>query len=49
MIAILDYGMGNVASIRNMIYKVGGDAQVTSSLSDVSDLTGVVLARSRGV
>ncbi len=43
MIAILDYGMGNVASIKNMFRKAGGEATIVSSLREQDDLTGVVL------
>lgn len=31
MIVIVDYGAGNVASVRNMIRKAGGDAEVSGS------------------
>jgi len=30
VIAIVDYGLGNVASVRNMILKAGADARITS-------------------
>lgn len=43
MIAILEYGMGNVASIKNMFRKIGGDAMIVSSLRGRDGLTGVVL------
>jgi glutamine amidotransferase len=43
MIAILDYGMGNVASIKNMFRKIGGEAMIVSSLRGQDGLTGVVL------
>jgi len=43
MIAILDYGMGNVASIKNMFRRIGGDAVIVSSLQGYDDITGVVL------
>ncbi|TEA77869.1 imidazole glycerol phosphate synthase subunit HisH [Allopusillimonas ginsengisoli] len=43
MIAILDYGMGNIASIRNMMRRVGGDAVITSDLESVDGLSGIIL------
>ncbi len=43
MIAILDYGMGNIASIRNMMRRVGGDAVITSDLESVEELSGIIL------
>ena len=30
MITIIDYGLGNLASVRNMIKKVGGEGQISS-------------------
>lgn len=35
MIAIIDYGMGNVGSILNMIKKVGGNAVITSDHHEI--------------
>src|SRR6187402_2702253 len=35
MLIIVDYGVGNLASIKNMLKKVGSDALVTSSESDI--------------
>ncbi|NYT78463.1 imidazole glycerol phosphate synthase subunit HisH [Alcaligenaceae bacterium] len=43
MIAILDYGMGNIASIQNMMRRVGGDAVITSDLKNVEGLSGIIL------
>lgn len=43
MIAIVDYGMGNFSSIENMIRKVGGNSLVTDVLTDLSDLSGIIL------
>lgn len=43
MIAILDYGMGNIASIRNMVRRVGGDAIITSDLDNIEGLSGIIL------
>ena len=35
MIVIIDYGMGNLGSILNMLKKIGADAKISSELSDV--------------
>jgi len=35
MIVILDYGMGNIASVANMIYRIGGKVKLSSSPDDV--------------
>lgn len=35
MITIIDYGMGNVGSIQNMIKKIGGEARITSDLEEI--------------
>lgn len=35
MIVIVDYGMGNVASVANMIRKVGGEAKLSASPDEV--------------
>lgn len=43
MIAIIDYGMGNVASIKNMFRKIGENALIVSSLRGRDGLTGIVL------
>lgn len=43
MIVVLDYGMGNPASISNMIRKAGGSAQLTSDPDLVSDAKAIVL------
>ncbi len=42
-IAIVDYGMGNLRSVEKGFLKVGVDARVTSSASDVEDAPAVVL------
>ena len=36
MIAIIDYGMGNVGSIQNMLYELGFDAEITSDHQRIS-------------
>jgi glutamine amidotransferase len=43
MIAIVDYGMGNLRSVEKGFKKVGVDAKVTSSPKDVEDARAVVL------
>ena len=43
MIAIVDYGMGNLRSVEKGFKKVGVDAKVTSSPKDVEDASAVVL------
>jgi glutamine amidotransferase len=43
MIAIIDYGMGNLRSVEKGFLKVGADVKVTSSPDDVEKADGVVL------
>jgi imidazole glycerol-phosphate synthase subunit HisH len=43
MIAIVDYGMGNLRSVEKGFSKVGVDARVTSSLGVIDDADAVVL------
>lgn len=43
MIVIIDYGMGNSASILNMIQRVGGEAIVSSKLGDIETAAGLIL------
>jgi glutamine amidotransferase len=43
MISILDYGMGNVGSIRNMVAKVGFEAEIISEPDAVARATKLVL------
>ena len=35
MIAIIDYGVGNLASIKNMLHKINVEAIVTSDTSEI--------------
>ena len=42
-IGIIDYGVGNLGSIKNMFKKVGSDAQLVSSLEDVKNFRKLVL------
>jgi len=43
MIAIIDYGMGNLRSVEKGFLKVGVDVKVTNSAKDVINADGVVL------
>jgi glutamine amidotransferase len=43
MIAIVDYGMGNLRSVEKGFKKVGVEAKVTSSVREIDDASGVVL------
>jgi len=43
MIAIVDYGIGNLASIRNIIQHVGGEADVTGDKEIIEAASGVVI------
>jgi glutamine amidotransferase len=43
MIVIVDYGTGNLASVRNMIRKVGGDAVISSQPADIASAVKLVL------
>lgn len=42
-ISVLDYGMGNFASVLRMIAKVGGDARVITSPTEVEEADVVIL------
>lgn len=43
MIAVIDYGMGNVGSVLNMLRKLGVPARLTCDHSDVRHAAGLVL------
>ncbi len=43
MIAIVDYGMGNLKSVEKGFQKVGIDARVTNNPRDIDDASGIVL------
>lgn len=43
MIVIVDYEMGNVGSIRNMLKRVGTDATITASIDAVRSATKLIL------
>lgn len=40
---IVDYGMGNIASIRNMIARLGGEAELTSDPDDIGAAERIIL------
>lgn len=43
MIVILDYGVGNIGSILNMLKKVGVDAMISSSVHDIEKADKIIL------
>jgi glutamine amidotransferase len=43
MIAIVDYDMGNLGSIKNMIKKVGGESIITNDIDTISKAKGIIL------
>lgn len=43
MIAIVDYGMGNIRSVEKAFHKIGVDAQVTADPVSVRNASGIVL------
>ncbi len=43
MIGIIDYGMGNITSIKNMITYVGGDATIVSRPDDLRQMDKVII------
>jgi glutamine amidotransferase len=43
MITIVDYGLGNLASIANMIKKVGGQAEITADETKILNATKLLL------
>lgn len=43
MITIIDYGMGNLGSIANMIKKVGGRSKITSDLNEIKNAEKLIL------
>lgn len=43
MIVIIDYGMGNIGSIMNMIKKAGGQSMLTSDTDVIADATKIIL------
>lgn len=43
MISILDYGMGNLASIRNMLKKVGAPSKIISTAKEVDQAQALII------
>ena len=43
MIAVIDYGMGNLGSVYNALRYVGGEAEVTSEAAAIEKADGVIL------
>ncbi len=43
MIAIVDYGMGNLRSVTNAFRKLGGDVEITNSKDKIRDSAAIVL------
>ncbi len=43
MITVLDYGIGNIASIKNMINKVGGEARICNSPIELREAEKIIL------
>jgi glutamine amidotransferase len=43
MIAIIDYGCGNLGSIKNMIRKIGGEAVITSDIEQIKLAKKIIL------
>ena len=43
MIAIVDYGMGNLGSVEKALRYIGEDCKITSDASDLMDASGVIL------
>ncbi len=43
MLMIIDYGIGNLGSIKNMIQHVGADAYITNEPSQLKNATGIIL------
>ena len=42
-VAVVDYGMGNLASVAKALARSGADVRVTQSVAEVRDAAGVVL------
>ncbi len=43
MVVIVDYGIGNVGSIRNMLKKIGVEAVITSKVDDIKHAEKIIL------
>lgn len=43
MISIIDYGLGNLASVQNMLRKIGADSRIVSSAEEISSADSMIL------
>ena len=43
MVAIIDYGMGNLGSVENMVKKLKGEVIITSSKAEIYKSTKIIL------
>ena len=43
MITIIDYGLGNLGSIKNMLKKIGTEAEITSDLEKIAQADKLIL------
>ena len=43
MIVIVDYGVGNIGSILNMLKKIGTQAKISSSVQDIEQADKIIL------
>jgi glutamine amidotransferase len=43
MITIIDYGLGNLVSIKNMLYKVGFQSKITNDFDEISEADKIIL------
>lgn len=43
MLIIIDYGLGNFASVQNMIYRIGGKAKISNDADEVSTASKLIL------
>lgn len=43
MITVIDYGMGNLGSVLNMLRRVGAEAEVTGDISRIADASRILL------
>ena len=43
MVIIVDYGMGNLGSIKNMIKKIGGESLISSDVNEISKAKKIIL------
>jgi imidazole glycerol-phosphate synthase subunit HisH len=43
MITIIDYGLGNLASVKNMVKKVGGRARITDVIDEIAEAEKLIL------